>query len=100
MNEQQLLSACLMSWAQAEGVSLNWVRGSLRLEMADGTAGTVLSFAPDFWERFQAATQEQRERALASISQDVALLYRGPGSSYAYVIDVPNSCIQELAEAV
>lgn len=89
-----------MSWAQAQGVSLNWVRGSLRLELADGSAGTVLSFAPDFWQRFQAATPEQRERALASIAQDVELLYRGPGSSYAYVIDVPNSYLQELAEAV
>lgn len=95
MNEQQLLNARLAPWAEAQSIALNWVRGTLRLEGEGGTAGTVVSFPPDFWERFQAASEEQRERALGSIRTSVALQYRPPGAPYAHVIDVPISYFQE-----
>ncbi|MEJ8296156.1 hypothetical protein WKI45_25340 [Delftia tsuruhatensis] len=96
MNGQQLLTARLAQWAQAEGVTMNWVRGSLRFEDADGTSGTVASFPPDFWERFQAANEEQRERALDSIRLSVALQYRPVCAPYAHVIDVPTSYFEEF----
>jgi hypothetical protein len=96
MNGQQLLNAHLAQWAHAEGVSLNWVQGTLRFEDAEGKAGTVASFPPDFWSLFHGANEEQRERALDSIRLSVALQYRPVEAPYAHVINVPTSYFQEF----
>ncbi|MXN32880.1 hypothetical protein [Delftia sp. CH05] len=76
MNGQQLLTAHLAQWAEGQGVSLKWVEDTLRFEFPDGTAGSVASFPADFWERFEAADQEQRARALDLIQNRITLEYR------------------------
>lgn len=96
MDGHRLLNEHLAPWASEHAVTLAWIRGTLRLQSPDGKAGAVVSFPPDFWERFPTASQARRTEALDAIRLSVALQYRPPLDEYAHVIEVENSLLDEL----
>lgn len=95
MDGPSLLNEHLASWASEHAVTLAWIRGTLRLQSPAGEAGAVVSFPPDFWERFSSASQERRTQALDAIRLSVELQYRPPLGQYAHVIEVENSLLDE-----
>ncbi|MGV3679807.1 MAG: hypothetical protein ACO1PM_08785 [Acidovorax sp.] len=96
MHGERLLSEHLREWSAQNNVTLHWVKGTLRLEMPNGDAGTVVSIPHGFWDLFERVDRFQRESALDAIRLSVAVEYRPPAGVYAHDIKVPLNLVQAV----
>ncbi|MDP4078974.1 hypothetical protein [Acidovorax sp. A1169] len=89
MDGQKIVGDHLMDWASAQGLTLRWNAGALRLEQNDGAAGAVVNFPRGFWPYFMTLDETRLEDALQSIQLAVAMQNRAPGGPDAHEIHIP-----------
>lgn len=95
MTGMQALNEHLVDWMKQHNVHPVWKNGWLRLESDDRTAGTVVAFPDRFWDDFDLVSEERQEAALDAIRLNVALQYRPESGSFAHVVRVSSSLLQE-----
>jgi hypothetical protein len=86
----------LIDWANAQGLTLRWAGGTLRLEQDDGSAGAVVNFPRGFWPYFMTLDASRREDALQAIQLAVALQNRPPAGPYAHEIHIPLDLVMQM----
>ena len=97
MDAQSELVGRLSGWAASAGVTPTWVRGVLRLQLADGTAKAVVTFPQDFWQAYPHASEDRRRDAIEVIVGDVEALYDPDWTQLeAKSIEVHSSLLREL----
>lgn len=97
MDGRSRLVGRLAKWAQSVGVTPTWMRGTLRLQSADGTAKAIVTFPTDFWEQFPRASEDRRVDAIEVIVSDVQALYDLQWKQFeAKNIEVHSTLLKEL----
>lgn len=96
MDGPKIVGEHLVDWANAQGLSLRWTGGAIRLEQDDGTAGAVVSFPRGFWPYFLTLGEDRREDALQAIQLTVALQNRPPAGPYAHEIHIPLELVMQF----
>ena len=95
MDGPRIVGDHLVDWASAQGLTLRWMGGVLRLEQHDGNAGAVVNFPRGFWPYFMTLAEDRRYDALQAIQLTVALQNRPPAGPYAHEIHIPLELVRQ-----
>lgn len=95
MDGPRIVGDHLVDWASAQGLTLRWMGGVLRLEQHDGNAGAVVNFPRGFWPYFMTLAEDRRNDALQAIELTVALQNRPPAGPYAHEIHIPLELVRQ-----
>ena len=87
----------LAAWVAANNVRPRWINGTLRMEDSDGTANVTVDFPIGFWQAFDRASGQAKQRAMHTISTYVYLGWPGTWRGRdAKRISVAMSWLEEL----
>ena len=95
MDGPRIVGDHLVDWASAQGLTLRWMGGVLRLEQHDGNAGAVVNFPRGFWPYFMTLAEDRRNDVLQAIQLTVALQNRPPAGPYAHEIHIPLELVRQ-----